>query len=108
MHWRITLEAIDPIGDDYRKEFMIEKDLDGLTDGKLGCSIDDGKAIMKEVQKIIVERQLDLWVRYCRLRFCKDKARRLLKRCARSAWRSKRSTVGASSTAGCSGPNSRV
>lgn len=67
MHWRITLEAIDPIGDDYRKEFMIEEDLDGLADGKLGCSIEDGKAIMKEVQKIIVERQLDLWVRYCRM-----------------------------------------
>lgn len=45
---------------------MIEKDLDGLADGELGCSIEDGKAIMKEVQKIIVERQLDLWVRYCR------------------------------------------
>lgn len=67
MHWRITLEAVDPIGDQYRKEFMIEKDLDGLADGKLGCSIEDGKAIMKEVQKIIVERQLDLWVRYCRV-----------------------------------------
>ncbi|SNY47976.1 hypothetical protein SAMN06297129_1293 [Pseudooceanicola antarcticus] len=67
MHWRITLEAVDPTGDQYRKEFMIENDLDGLADGKLGCSIEDGKAIMKEVQKIIVERQLDLWVRYCRV-----------------------------------------
>lgn len=66
MHWRITLEAIDPIGDDYRKEFMIEKDLDGLADGTLGCSIEDSKSIMTEVQKIIIERQLDLWVRYCR------------------------------------------
>ena len=37
MHWRITLEAIDPIGDEYFKEFMIEKILDGLADGKLGC-----------------------------------------------------------------------
>ncbi len=67
MHWRITLEAVDPIGDEYRKEFMTEKNLDGLADGKLGCSIDDGKAVMKEVQKIIIERQLDLWVRYCRV-----------------------------------------
>jgi hypothetical protein len=67
MHWRITLEAVDRIGDEYRKEFMIEKELDGLADGKLGCSIEDGKAIMKEVQKIIVERQLDLWARYCRV-----------------------------------------
>ena len=47
MHWRITLEAVDPIGDEYRKEFMLEKDLDGLADGKLGCSIEDGKAIIE-------------------------------------------------------------
>ncbi len=67
MHWRITLEAVDPIGDEYRKEFMTEKNLDGLADGKLGRSIDDGKAVMKEVQKNIIERQLDLWVRYCRV-----------------------------------------
>lgn len=67
MHWRITLEAVDPLAEGYRKEFMIEKDLGGLADGKLGCSIEDGKAIMKEVQKIIIERQLDLWVRYCRV-----------------------------------------
>lgn len=66
MHWRITLEAVDPIDYEYRREFLMEKDLEGLTDGKLGCSIEDGKAIMKEVQKIIIERQLDLWVRYCR------------------------------------------
>ncbi|MEO3416147.1 hypothetical protein AAFO92_15960 [Roseovarius sp. CAU 1744] len=66
MHSRITLEAIDPLGDKYCKEFMIEKDLDGLADGKLGCSIEDSKTIMKEVQKIFVERQLDPWVRYYR------------------------------------------
>ncbi|MBF9052102.1 hypothetical protein GTA62_21485 [Roseobacter sp. HKCCD9010] len=66
MHWRITLEAVDPIGDESCKEFLIEKDLGGLADGKLGCSIEGGKAIMKEVQKIILYRELDLWVRYCR------------------------------------------
>lgn len=66
MHWRITLEAVDPIGDEYCKEFVIDKDLDGLTGGKLGCSLEDGKVIMKKVQKIIIERQLDLWVRYRR------------------------------------------
>lgn len=66
MHWRITLEAVDLIGEDFRKEFTFVKDLDGLIDGKLGCSIEDGKTIMKEVQKIIIERQLELWVCYCR------------------------------------------
>lgn len=45
---------------------MVEKNLDGLAEVKLGFSIDDGKAIMKEIQKIIITRQLDLWVRYCR------------------------------------------
>ncbi len=30
MHWRITLEAVDPTGDTYGKEFMIAKDLDNL------------------------------------------------------------------------------
>ena len=60
MHWRITLEAIDPTGDNYRKEFMITKNLDGLTEGKVGCGIEDGKSIMSQVQQIIVERELDL------------------------------------------------
>lgn len=66
MHWRITLEAVDPTGDEYSREFLIDKDLDGLADGNVGCSIDDGKAIMKRIQKIVVERELDLWIRYRR------------------------------------------
>ena len=36
-----------------------------LADEKLGCSIEDGKPITKEVYKIIIDRQLDLWVQYC-------------------------------------------
>lgn len=63
MHWRITLEAIDPTGDNYRKEFMVTMNLDELTKGKVGCGIEDGKSIMSQVQQIIVERELDLWVR---------------------------------------------
>ncbi|MFQ6550250.1 hypothetical protein AADZ90_020065 [Aestuariibius sp. 2305UL40-4] len=46
MDWRITLEAVGPAGDDYRKEFMVTKDLDGLTRGCVGCRIDDGKSII--------------------------------------------------------------
>ena len=45
---------------------MIAKNLDGLTEGKVGCGIEDGKSIMSQVQQIIVERELDLWVRYRR------------------------------------------
>ena len=63
MHWHIILEAVDPTGDEYSIEFLIDKDLDGLADGNVGCSIDDGKAIMKQIQKIVVERELDLWIR---------------------------------------------
>lgn len=66
MHWRIILEAVDPTGGEYSREFLIDKDLDGLADGNVGRSIDDGKAIMKQIQKIVVERELDLWTRYCR------------------------------------------
>jgi len=24
MHWRITVEAVDPTGEEYRKEFLVE------------------------------------------------------------------------------------
>lgn len=39
MHWRITVEAVDLTGEEYRQEFLFEKDLDGLTDGRIGCSM---------------------------------------------------------------------
>ena len=67
MHWRITVEAVDPTGEEYRKEFLVEKNLDELTDGRIGFSIDDGKMVMAEIQKAVVQRELDLWVRYRRV-----------------------------------------
>lgn len=70
MHWRITVEAVDLTGEEYRQEFLFEKDLDGLTDGRIGCSIEDGKEIMREIQKAVVQRELDLWVRYRRICQC--------------------------------------
>lgn len=66
MHWRVTLEAIDPTGDDYRREFTVAKTLDGLTEGKIGCGLEDGKSIMAQIQQVIVEREVDLWVEYRR------------------------------------------
>lgn len=30
MHWRITVEAVDPTGEEYRQEFLFEKDLNRL------------------------------------------------------------------------------
>ncbi len=70
MHWRITVEAVDPTDEEYRQEFLFEKNLDSLTDGRIGCSIDDGKGIMAEIQKAVVQRELDLWVRYRRVCQC--------------------------------------
>ena len=76
MHWRITVEAVDLTGEEYRQEFLFEKDLDGLTDGRIGCSIEDGKEIMREIQKAVVQRELDLWVRYRRVCQCCGRVRR--------------------------------
>lgn len=70
MYWRITVEAVDPTGEEYRQEFLFEKSLDGLTDGRIGCSIEDGKVIMAEIQQAVVQRELDLWVRYRRACQC--------------------------------------
>lgn len=64
--WRITLEAVDPTAENYRKEFVVTRSLDGLTEGKVGCGIEDGRSIMAQVRQIIVVRELDLWVRYRR------------------------------------------
>ncbi len=54
MRWRVTLEAVDPTGDEFRLEFEFEKDLDGLDDGEIGCSLEHGKQVMSEIQKIVV------------------------------------------------------
>ena len=61
MHWRITVEAVDPTGEEYRKEFLVEKNLDELTDGRIGFSVDAGKTVMAEIQKAVVQRELELW-----------------------------------------------
>jgi hypothetical protein len=70
MQWRITVEAVDQTGEEYRQKFLFDKSLDSLTDGRIGCSIDDGKVIMAEIQKAVVQRELDLWVRYRRVCQC--------------------------------------
>jgi len=67
MHWWVIIEAIDPTGDTYKKEFQFEKDLDQLSDGHVGCSVEQGKMIMAEIQKIVVEREVALWIAYSRV-----------------------------------------
>lgn len=70
MHWRVTVEAIDPTGDEYRNEFEFKKDLGELSDGNVGCSVEHGKTIMAEIQKIVVEREIVLWLAYSPCRSC--------------------------------------
>lgn len=70
MHLRITVEAVDLTGEDYRQAFLFEKNLDGLMDGRIGCSVEDGKEIMHQIQKAVVPRELDLWVRCRRVCQC--------------------------------------
>jgi len=70
VHWRITVEAVDPTGEEYRQEFLLEKSLDGLTDGRVDFSIEDGKEIMAQIQRAVVQRELDFWVRYRRVCQC--------------------------------------
>jgi len=67
MHWRVTIEAIDPTGDTYKRAFQFEKDLSELSDGHVGCSIEQGKTIMAEIQKDVVKREVALWVAYSRI-----------------------------------------
>ncbi|MEM9879345.1 MAG: ISKra4 family transposase [Pseudomonadota bacterium] len=70
MQWRVTLEAIDPTGDNYRGEFSFGKDIGRLQDGEVGCSLEDGKTIMAEIQRIVVQREIDLYLEFRRI--CQD------------------------------------
>lgn len=67
MQWRVTLEAIDPTGDKYRGEFSFDKDIGRSQDGELGCSLKDGKTIMAEIQRIVVQREIDLYLEFRRV-----------------------------------------
>lgn len=58
MHWRVTIEAIDPTGDTYKRTFQFEKDLGELSEGHVGCSIEQGETIMAEIQKAVVKREV--------------------------------------------------
>jgi hypothetical protein len=60
MRWKISIEGSDEVTRGHRFEFEIEKSLDDLTAGKLGLSIDDGKAILASLQQHLVERQCAL------------------------------------------------
>ena len=70
MRWTITIEGTDEFGAAHRSEIALEKDLNSLTAGAVGFSIEDGKTIMAHLQQVIVKQQCETYVLV--RRFCMD------------------------------------
>ena len=70
MRWTITIEGTGEFGAAHRSEIALEKDLNSLTAGAVGFSIEDGKAIMAQLQQVIVKQQCETYV--LSRRFCMD------------------------------------
>jgi hypothetical protein len=62
MQWTITIEGIDEFGATHRSEITLEKDLNTLTAGALGFSIENGKSVMAHLQQVIVKQQCETYV----------------------------------------------
>jgi hypothetical protein len=70
MQWTITIEGRDEFGAVHRSEIALEKDMNSLTAGAVGFSIEDGKTIMAHLQQVIVKQQCETYV--LARRFCMD------------------------------------
>ena len=70
MRWTITIEGVDEFGSAHQSQIEIEKDFDGFANGCIGFSIEDGKAIMAQLQQVIVKQQCKTYV--LSRRFCMD------------------------------------
>ncbi|GEM_PF-5594693 len=70
MRGTITIEGTDEFGAAHRSEIALEKDLNSLTAGAVGFSIEDGKTIMAHLQQVIVNQQCETYVLV--RRFCMD------------------------------------
>ena len=86
MRWTITIEGTHEFGAAHRSEIALEKDLNSLTAGAVGFSIEDGKAIMAHLQQVIVKQQCEAYVlarRFCldcqRFRRSKDYSKRKIR-----------------------------
>lgn len=66
MRWKISIEGSDEITRGHRFEFEFEKDFDDLIEGRVGLSIDDGKAILASLQRHLVQQQSSLYVLFRR------------------------------------------
>ena len=70
MQWKIVLEGTDEFGSAHRSELTIDKDLERLSAGEIGFSVEDGKAIMAHLQQVVVNQQCEAYV--LTSRFCTD------------------------------------
>jgi hypothetical protein len=58
MRWKIVLEGTDEFGSArHRSELTIDKNLERLSAGEIGFSVEDGKAIMAHLQQVVVNQQ---------------------------------------------------
>jgi hypothetical protein len=70
MRWRIVLEGTDEFGLAHRSELTIDKDMERVSAGEIGFSIEDGKTIMAHLQQVVVNQQCEAYV--LTSRFCTD------------------------------------
>ena len=70
MRWKIVLEGTDEFGSAHRSELTINKDLERVSAGEIGFSVEDGKAIMAHLQQVVVNQQCEAYV--LTRRFCTD------------------------------------
>ena len=60
----------DEFGSAHRWELTIDKDMERLSAGEIGFSVEDGKAIMAHLQQVVVNQQCEAYV--LASRFCTD------------------------------------
>ena len=68
MRWKVVLEGTDEFGSTHRSELTIDKDMERLSAGEIGFSVEDGKAIMAHLQQVVVNQQCEAYVltsRFC-------------------------------------------
>jgi hypothetical protein len=70
MRWKLVLEGTDEFGPTHRSELEIDKNLERLSAGEIGFSVEDGKAIMAHLQQVVVKQQCEAYV--LTSRFCTD------------------------------------
>ena len=59
MRWKIVLEGADEFGSAHRTELTIDEDLERLSAGEIGFSVEDGKVIMADLQQVVVNQQCE-------------------------------------------------